>query len=261
MLRRGIPLEPAPLAAFITRRPSGELLAAATRNRRLSLVRGFLGYLRRHRLLRGNPLRDVRRARLPRTPRVALSALDIAAVVKALLAESPSWRRTREATILMCFFYTGLRLTELTRLDLDQVDLGAGVLRRALRKGGDITDVVLHPCVAAQLAIWVAARPAASDGSLFPRGNTPERLSGRMVQKRLRALGQAAGLGMSLHPHLLRHAHATGLLRAGVSVAIIQESMNHRALATTERYLHGDLGLVREAVGRLPAVPLVPPVD
>ena len=72
-------------------------------------------------------------------------------------------------------------------------------------------------------------------------------------------MGQRAGLGVALHPHALRHAHATGLLRVGVATAIIQQSMNHHALATTELYLHGDLAMVRAAVEKLPALPVVAP--
>ncbi|MFZ5478331.1 MAG: tyrosine-type recombinase/integrase, partial [Myxococcota bacterium] len=209
----------------------------------------------------------------PRRSRSALAQADLERVVGVLLAEPPSWRRTRDGTLLLLFFYTGLRLTEAHRLDVDQVDLGGGVLRAALRKGGDVTDVVLHPCLAAQLAVWLQVRPRAQAGASFSQENesTPAgclfpaergaRLSKRQIQKRLKALGEAAGLGVALHPHLLRHAHATGLLREGVATAVIQQSMNHHALATTELYLHGDLGLVRLAIARLPALPLVPPGD
>ena len=79
----------------------------------------------------------------------------------------------------------------------------------------------------------------------------------RSIQKRLHDLGVRAGLRVPLHPHLLRHAHATGLLRHGVDLAVVQDSMNHRSLTTTAVYLHGDRTLLRGAIGRLPTVPLV----
>lgn len=260
LLDRGVELDAGPLSAHLTTQQNGTPLAANTRNRRLAILRGFCRYLRERGHLPEDPLTTVRRSRVPRRRREALTANQVNAVVHALLSESPSWRRTRDGTILLLFFYTGLRLSELVRLDVDQVDLAAGVLRQALRKGGDATDVVLHPCLVAQLALWLRVRFAAvvGGGALFPRGNSG-RLSGRMVQKRLRYLCQAAGLGISLHPHLLRHAHATGLLREGVTTAIIQLSMNHHALATTETYLHADAGLLRAAIARLPPLPLVPP--
>jgi integrase/recombinase XerC len=257
LVTRAVPLDPEALARFISQQANGLPLAPSSRNRRLSIVRGFVRYLVAAGLLAADPSLGVRRSSVPRRRRAALTSADVTRLVESLLTEAPSWRRTRDGTLLLLFFYTGLRLTEVTRLNADQVDLGAGVLRAAVRKGGDITDVVLHPTLGAQLAIWMALRPAAADGSLFPGGNR-SRLTGRRIQKRLQELGRRARLGVPLHPHLLRHAHATGLLREGVATAIIQESMNHRALATTERYLHGDLELVREAVRRLDALPLVP---
>ncbi|MFZ5479032.1 MAG: tyrosine-type recombinase/integrase [Myxococcota bacterium] len=260
LLRRRVALVPEALAAHLTWQPGGAPVAATTRNRRLSILRSFVRWLVARGVLKEDPLTGIRRAKVPRRSRAALTAVDLERVVGVLLAESPSWRRTRDGTLLLLFFYTGLRLAEAYRLDVDQVDLAAGVLRGAVRKGGDVTDVVLHPCLAAQLAVWLQVRAGFSVSALFLRGNT-DRLSKRQIQKRLKALGEAAGLGVALHPHLLRHAHATGLLREGVATAIIQQSMNHHALATTELYLHGDLGLVRDAVARLPTLPLVPPGD
>ena len=259
LLRRGIAIEPAALARHLTWLPDGGgELAATTRNRRLAILRGFMRHLQGLGLLTDDPLVGVKRARVPRRTRAALTAAEIGRLVAALLSEPPSWRRSRDGTLLLLFFYSGIRLTEAYRLDVHPVDLGAGVIRDAVRKGGDVTDVVLHPCLAAQLAIWLQVRTPFAEPALFPRGNEG-RLSRRPVQKRLRALGEAAGLGVPLHPHLLRHAHATGLLREGVATAIIQQSMNHHALATTELYLHGDLGLVRDAVARLPTLPLIGP--
>ncbi|MFZ5477060.1 MAG: tyrosine-type recombinase/integrase [Myxococcota bacterium] len=277
LVRRGVALVPEALGAHLTWLPDGAPVAATTRNRRLSILRAFVRWLLARGELAADPLAGIRRAKVPRRHRSALTAADLERVVGVLLAEPPSWRRTRDGTLLLLFFYTGLRLAEAHRLDVDQVDLAGGVLRGALRKGGDVTDVVLHPCLAAQLAVWMQVRPRPKEAVSFPRGNERPatdvptgclfpaergaRLSKRQIQKRLKALGEAAGLGVALHPHLLRHAHATGLLREGVATAVIQQSMNHHALATTELYLHGDLGLVRLAIARLPALPLVPPGD
>ena len=257
LVKRSIPLESAALGAHLATLPGGRPLAPTTRNRRLAILRGFVRFLRDRGHLVDDPLTAIRRSRLPRRVREALATGELEALLAALARDPSTWLRTRDATLLLLLYYTGLRLTEVVRLDVDQVDLAAGVLRRATRKGGDTTDVVLHPCLARQLGAWLSARPAAPPGGALFQARNTRRLSARSIQLRVRRLGELAGLAVPLHPHALRHAHATGLLRAGVATAVIQQSMNHRSLATTELYLHGDLALLRAGVERLPALPVV----
>lgn len=258
IVKRSISLTREDLGAHLTRLPDGRQVAATSRNRRLTILRGFVRFLRQRGELAENPLSGVRPAKVPRRLREAVTAAEVERIVEALRCDPRGARRTRDAALLFLLYYTGLRLSEVARLNVDQVDLGAGVLRAALRKGGDRTDVMLHPRLAAQLALWLEARGTPDTRALFPAGNT-RRLRVRAIQLRIQRMGEHAGLRTPLHPHALRHAHATGLLRVGVSTAVIQLSMNHHSIATTERYLHGDLGLVREALARLPSLRVVGP--
>lgn len=256
LVRRSIPLDHDALAAHLSRLPDGRPLAASTRNRRLAILRGFVMFLVKRREIALSPLLGIRRAKLPRRTTQTVGTRDLSLIIAALLTDPASWRRTRDATLLLLFYYTGLRLAEVARLGAHQVDFAAGVLRSAVRKGGDTTDVVLHPCLATQLAAWMRARGDCASTSLFARANSRP-LSPRSIQLRIARMGEKAGLTITLHPHALRHAHATGLLRVGVATAIIQQSMNHHALATTELYLHGDIEMVRAAVDKLPPLPVV----
>lgn len=254
MIRRSVPLEAEPIAAFVTRQQDGSFLAPATRNRRLAIVRGFCAYLVSQGVLPANPTDGLRRVRVPRSVESAFHPDDLRLVLAKIRRELGPLRRARDEAILLILFYTGLRVSELVRLDVGQVDLRSGMLWTAVRKGGGATDVILHPAARIALEAWLALRPASPASlALFPSGNTG-RLSVRMIQKRLRSLGRAAGLGTTLHPHALRHAHATALLRAGVSTELIRQSMNHTSLATTSRYLHGDVDLLHQALGRLPDI-------
>lgn len=248
------------LAAFVSRAADGRTLAPTTRNRRLAVVRGFARYLVRHGVLEQDPTTDLRRAKVHRPRRTALALGELARVAAAIAGERSAWRRTRDLATLSLFFYTGLRLSELCRLRRDQIDASAGVLRAVRRKGGSFTDVVLHADARRALVAWLQVRGEDASPYLFTgKGGRP--LTARAVQKRLRGHGLAAGLGVSLHPHRLRHAHATGLLRVGVPTELIRESMNHRSLTTTELYLHGDEDLLRAAIARLPSLPAPPPIE
>lgn len=253
LIERAIPIEPEPMAAFITRAADGRLLAPTTRNRRLAILRGFFAFLIANGHLATDPTASVRRASVPWHTRTTLAPTEIGDVAKQLLLEPASAIRTRDLCILLVLFYTGLRVSEIVSLDLEQVDLEHGLLRGATRKGGGRTDVVLHARASEAIVAWLAVRPQGDSVAVFPTGNTG-RLTVRSVQHRLARMGIAAELVVRLHPHELRHAHATALLRSGAAVEVIRQSLNHRSLQTTQRYLHGDLTMVRAAVDRLPDV-------
>lgn len=248
---RCVVLEPVPLAAYVTRQANGIPLAATTRNRRLAILRGFCRYQVKRGVLATDPTVEIHRARVPRSSKAALGIPELQKLLASLDTDGPLVLPIRDRCILLLLFYTGLRVSELVNLDFDQVDIGAACLRRATRKGGGVTDVVLHPAALGALLAWFAVRPSRTENrAVFPTGNT--RLGVRSVQKRLKELGERAGLGVPLHPHLLRHAHATALLSVGVSTELIRMSMNHRSLNTTALYLHGDVTLLRQAIERLP---------
>jgi site-specific recombinase XerC len=141
LIARQVPPEPEPVAAFVTRTPSGELLAPNTRNRRLAILRGFFAFLVTAGDLAGNPTDEIRCASVPLQARTTLSADEIGDVAATLLAEPDTAIRTRDLCILLVLFYTGLRVSEVVHLDVSQVDLANGLLRGATRKGGGRTDV------------------------------------------------------------------------------------------------------------------------
>lgn len=251
VIHREVLLEPEALAAFVSRTVDGRPLAPNTRNRRLAIVRGFCRFLVRRGELASDPTAAIARARVPRDLSAALTVEDLRRVMAVLREALFSWRRTRDEAILSLLFYSGLRVSELVALDVAQVDVGRGILLQAVRKGGGKTDVVLADRARSVLASWLPVRPGEASGPVF-LSSPGRRLSVRQIQKRLQRLGVQAGLGDRLHPHALRHAHATALLRVGVDVEIVRRSMNHATLTTTARYLHSDETLLRESLERLP---------
>lgn len=252
LVRREVPLEPEALARFVTTREDGTPLAPTSRNRRRSLVRAFVAFLVRQGLLDGDPSAGIGRARVPIEFRAALGVPDLDVLLAAVRKGRRTWRRARNEAILLVLFQTGLRLHELVSLNLEQVDLVSAFLLDVRRKGGAAVDVPLNVQARTALASWLAVRPGTAEVAVFVGGPRVRRLSTRGVQKVLADLGARAGQRRRVHPHALRHAHATALLRAGVSTELIRQSLSHSSIRTTQRYLHGDAELLRAALARMP---------
>ncbi len=250
LVKLRVPFETEPLAVHITRRIDGGLRGPAARNRLLVIIRGFSRFLVVKGVLPTDPTASIERARVPRTIKIALDVDSLDRVLGLIRSRPATWRRTRDEVIIQVFFYTGLRVSELRSLNLDQVDLERRTLRATHRKGGSLVDVPLNDKSAAALSRWLADRPSSSDQAVFIGTRTLRRLSVRSIQKTLKKLGDEAGV--PLHPHALRHAHATALLRVGVSVEVIRQSLHHSSLQTTQRYLHSDDHLLRTALAKMP---------
>jgi integrase/recombinase XerC len=166
----------------------------------------------------------------------------------ARVVENPSqnaWYAVRNRAILELMYGAGLRVSELSGLDLHDVDLD-GRLVRVLGKGGKERIVPFGPPAGDALSAWLETRPHRPDadapdpigGALF-RNHRGGRLGTRGIFNIVEAAGEGQGIG-ALHPHALRHTCATHLLSAGADLRVIQEQLGHERLATTERYTHVD---------------------
>jgi integrase/recombinase XerC len=148
----------------------------------------------------------------------------------------------RDRAILETLYSSGLRVSELTQLNLLDVDLGEGVV--VVRgKGRRERLALLGPPALAALNAWLPARAAllgarvASAPALFLNKNGT-RLSSRSVGRLLEKHLAAAGLDPRTSPHTLRHSFATHLLDAGADIRSVQELLGHRSLGTTQIYTH-----------------------
>lgn len=220
-------------------------------NRRLSAVRGLARFLQERDELHNDPTAGMKRVPKKRVKSITPSVRDLCAILDALHREVPTWRRQRDETIIQVFFYTGLRVSELERLNLEQLDFTGRRICRAHRKGGDMVDVVLNKAATEALRDWLRTRPESSAPAVFVN-RSGGRLSVRAIQKRFRQLWESTGMTIRIHPHRVRHAHATALHSAGVSLELIRESMNHTTIAMAQHYIHSDEETLREALDQLP---------
>ena len=208
-------------------------LAPATIGRRLAAVRSWLRFLVRRGVLRTNPARDVRSPRLPKTLPNFLPVDDAKTLVDGRAVGGAA--RTRDLAILELLYASGLRVSELAGLDLDDVDRSDQTLR-VLGKGGKERVVPYGEAAARALESHLSQR-GFDDGPLFvnPRGR---RLTVRSMHTIVRRSARAAGLVRRVTPHTLRHSFATHLLDGGADLRMIQELLGHSRLSTTQRYTH-----------------------
>jgi integrase/recombinase XerC len=217
------------------RRYLGHLLDAgyARRSvaRKLAAIRAFFRY-------RG--LEDARLPRLPKLPRTlprSLRSYQMAAVVSVPEGDDP--RALRDRAILELLYATGVRVSELCGLDLEDVDSSYG-LARVLGKGGRERIVPVGSAAIEALGAYLKlGRPALAGASGCPalflnRGGG--RLSTRSVRSIVTRACEQAGVRGS--PHTLRHSMATHMLENGADLRSVQEVLGHASLSTTQIYTH-----------------------
>ncbi len=250
-----VPSSPAIVRGFIASAagPAGAVSIA----RKLSTLRSFYRFLVREGLAPGNPARAVVSPRRGRKLPEVLPEEEVAALVEAPGAAGPPSARPlalRDRAFLELLYGSGLRVSELTGLDVDDVDLPQGLVR-VLGKRSKERVVPFGRPAADALRRWLAeGRPAlvpapGGRNALFVnrRGG---RLTARSVARRIERWVLAAGLPRHVHPHVLRHCFATHLLGNGADLRGIQELLGHASLSTTQRYTHVDWKRLAEVYDR-----------
>lgn len=167
-------------------------------------------------------------------PKSAPRALD-EHQVRRLLRAAERRDSPRDTAILITLLATGLRLSEITALDLDDIALSArkGTVTVRNGKGGKHRTVPLNSQAREALQNWLDHRLTGPSTALFT-GPKSDRLSDRAVDLVLRRLATDAGVTASAHT--LRHTTATMLVRGGVDIVLVAEVLGHASLETTRRY-------------------------
>jgi len=205
--------------------------------RRISSLKSFWRWAMREGLVARSPAERLRAPRVkPPLPRV-LQVDEASRVV-----EAPELARDR--ALFEVGYGSGLRVSELVALDVDDVDLAERVVRVRRGKGGKDRVVPLGAEAAAAVATWLTVR-GAEPGALF-LNRKGGRLTSRSAYTVVHATAEAAGLP-DVHPHALRHSFATHLLSAGADIRAIQEMLGHASLSTTQRYTQLDLDILQRA--------------
>ncbi|HEX2221812.1 MAG TPA: site-specific tyrosine recombinase XerD [Candidatus Limnocylindria bacterium] len=244
--------DPAPVHAFVAAlQRDGR--RGTTQARKVAAIRSFYAFALRE----GVAERDV--ASLldqPRPGRQLPDVLDrdeVEAILSAPLDAGDDPVAVRDAAVLELLYASGLRVSELTGLDLDRVDLdrltvrviGKGNRERRVPMGEEARER-LHRYITGPRAAWTAGRPTPA---LFVN-RRGRRLGREAVWRIVRRWAGAAGVTASVTPHTFRHSFATHLLEGGADLRVVQALLGHASIGTTQLYTHLTGERLREVYAR-----------
>ena len=241
------------------RRWIAQMHSAGRSGRGIALIlsgwRGFYTWLGREGMVASNPVADVRAPKAAKPLPKALSVDDAVQLASFQAPAADPWLEIRDAALVELLYGGGLRLGELTGLDVQAsasargwVDLEAGEAH-VLGKGSKRRIVPVGAQAVAALQAWLAVRDQqaqAGQAALFI-GRRGSRLSAQSVWQRLRARSLQAGLASPVHPHMLRHSFASHVLQSSSDLRGVQELLGHANISTTQIYTRLDFAHLSRA--------------
>lgn len=222
---------------------SGRGLSKSSIARKGSSLKTFFKFLMKERYFSDNSLPIVfHRPKLLRKLPDFLSADEIERLLQVVEADPDSPLKARNRAIIEILFSSGIRVGELTLLDLGHVNWEHAELLIKGKGGRERIAFISQralDALQAYRAVWeeLTEEPAMQESPLF-LNKDGGRLNVRSVRRLLVDLGNVAGLTKPLHPHVFRHSFATHLLNHGVDLRVVQELLGHISIRSTQIYTH-----------------------
>jgi len=177
----------------------------------------------------------------PKSRRRLPSALSPDEAVQLMAIEGDDALALRDRALLELAYSSGLRVAELSGMNLSMLDLDSGEVR-VWGKGSKERIVPVGGPARAALAAWIARRAslAIRDADALFLSRSGRRLAPRAIQQRLALWAIKRGLTRHVHPHMLRHSFASHLLQSSGDLRAVQELLGHASIASTQVYTHLD---------------------
>lgn len=249
-------LDPDTVAAFLDHLQTDRGNSARTRNARLAAIHSLYRYAALRHPEHAQDIQRVLSIPPKRTDRALVTFLD-QQEIDALLAapDRATWTGRRDHALLLLALQTGLRASELTALNIADVQLAGAAHVTCEGKGRKQRITPLTRTTSAVIRVWLAERAGNPDDPLFPtiRGRrlTRDALERRLAIHLAHATQHQHSLrGKNVTLHTLRHTAAMQLLHAGIDTTVIALWLGHERVETTQIYLHADLALKEKALAR-----------
>jgi len=224
--------------------------ARSSISRKAAAVRSFYRFALRRGLVEANPGAMLAGPKVPTLLPPVLKAGEASTLVEAPRGDD-AWA-VRDRAILELLYAAGLRVSELCRLDVEDLDLGDGRVR-VVGKGGREREVPVGEVAADAVRSYLGrARGATAPeeggevGALF-YNRRGKRLAPRDVRSVVEKYQRDILAGRRVSPHTLRHSFATHLMEGGADIRAVQELLGHASLGTTQRYTHVSRGRLFDA--------------
>lgn len=221
----------------------------ATIARKLATLRSFYKFLVKRNYIDSNPIVTIR---TPKQEKKLPRFLEYEEV-KRLLDTPPmnTWLGARDRAILETLYSTGIRVSELVALNMDDIDfLGEVVHIRGKGKKERIAPIGSSALQVIQHYMEYRNKRAQNNGNFDSRvlfvNKHGQRLSTRSVRRKMDKYLKMAGLDPAISPHTLRHSFATHMLNSGADLRSVQELLGHQSLSTTQVYTHLSTGRLKD---------------
>lgn len=218
-------------------------LSARSQARKMIALRQFFRFVKHERLLQVDPTEDLDLPRFGRRLPQFLTTAEVDALLAAPVRSTP--QGLRDAAMLETLYATGLRVSELVKLRLTDLNLQAGYLR-ALGKGnkerlvplGEVAHQTLRRYIEEARAGFLRPAGAARAAEFLFLSRLGRPMTRQAFWKQLGQYALAAGINRAISPHKLRHSFATHLVERGADLRAVQAMLGHADIGTTEIYTH-----------------------
>ncbi|MBC8443918.1 MAG: tyrosine recombinase XerC [Deltaproteobacteria bacterium] len=225
----------------------------ATIARKLSALRSFFRHLAKHGQIIHNPAASVRTPKLGRTIPTCLQIDDMFRLLDNIKTDTVLGLRNR--AMFETLYSTGIRVSELAGLDIDDLDSSSGLIR-VLGKGNKerivpVGKKSIRAIEAYRERLAEEMKTGKKKGTGFENralflNKDSGRLTSRSVARILKKIAGDIGFSMPVSPHDLRHTFATHMLDSGADLRVVQELLGHKSLSTTQRYTHVSMDRLME---------------
>ena len=210
-------------------------------HRKICSLKSFYKFLKKEAFISTNPAESIESPKIPKSLPKTISIEEAFTLLNAP-------KTLRDRTVLYLLYGTGMRVSELSDLNIENLDLKNRLIRIVEGKGNKDRIIPLPDLIVPVLQEYLEARRKDKDPSALILNRSGHRLTSRSIQRLVKKYKEQTNFQeKKVTPHTLRHAFATHLLANSVDIRVIQELLGHASLSTTQLYTHVSLEHLRKS--------------